>query len=608
MLIDFFGKADFNNKPVSDFLFSDLPYYKEWNHPKREFSTGFSSVTSVYKKVMDAEIYSSESLQVQIFGYCFPRSTSDYLKSKKRLTAAEVAGLYQQKGLKLTDEIKGSFTILVVDIQHRHIHLISDPLNIRQVYYHRTAQLTTFSTSLNALIHNLHSLNQKVAVNEKSLINYYLFDYILDDSTFIEGINVLPAGSILTVEDGALSINSYFDPFIALNPKQVFSEQESLELLEKVLNYNMDLYLDGADDAAVALTGGYDSRMNLAILSDQAQEYQYYSYGKKGSYDIEIPTAISKSLNLSYHPYYINGEYESGYHDFADQAVYWSDGIADITKANFVFPFSKLARETDHILTGLFGSELIKQPTSNGLFMDINTRKLLLSSNLSSDLDEIFADAYQQEYLNNELLNDWEREISQDVLNNPYFNNDLPVPLKFFYFILMQGSRKYFMKEIKIERPYIENLHPFFDLEFIQTLIKTPYAWVNNFSQGKNLLKSLQNHRFYTKLISKNNPALGSIISTHAYYPKYLNSVFTYPLLALQYKYYKKKFYRTNKKTFDHGHLYRRYYDLNQKYFNQYNNLFNQDAIESAFNEDLKNANRFTGLQKWFQLNRIQIN
>ena len=482
--------------------------------------------------------------------------------------------------------------------------MITDPLNVRQFYFYHQKEQLWVSTSLNALVHYKKSINNSVTVDYKNIIKYHLFDFIPDNSTFVKDIEVIPAGSVLTFSKHKLYIETYWNLWKELQPEKALSEAEALTGLEDILLKNMNMYLSEPEKTAVALTGGYDSRLNLALMQHN-NNLHFYSYGLEESYDIKIPKKLSQKLGLDYKSFYIDGSYKNAFNSFASQAIFLGDGISEMSRANYLYPYSDLADKFDYILTGLFGSELIKQPTSLGLFINKNTKLLLHSNNLEKDIRKLYQGLYAENYLQRDFLSEFEESIIEDTVNDPFFSGKQDLSLKYFYFILFQGARKYFMKELKVERPFVENLHPFFDLEFIQLLIKTPFAWVNNLTLEKNLIKSMQNHRFYTKLIYKHNPALAKIISTHAYSPIFLNNKLLYPVLALQYKMYKKKFSSVN--SFNYPDLYLNFYKNLKDHLQPNEIIFNNDHLEQNFNQDISAFTKLISLQLWAFFNDLNM-
>ena len=281
------------------------------------------------------------------------------------------------------------------------------------------------------------------------------------------------------------------------------------------------------------------------------------------------------------------------------------DGIAEMSRANYIHVFKKITNKFNYILTGLFGSELIKRPTSLGGYIDKNVQSLLLSDDIKKTFENIIQEAQAKAYINPEIIEKYKNEIYTDLINNPYIKNKFTGAQKFFFFITGLGIRKYFMKEVKVERAYVENLHPFLDIEFIQLLLKTPFPWLYNWESKKSLLKNLKIHMFYAKLIHDNNKKLSNIPSTHAYKPKYLLKKIFLPFLALQYAYYRPRI--KNAGIFKNEKLVWNYYTNKKSALKDFEEVFKCKHIENSFSKEQKEFSKLVSLQVWLKNNHLTI-
>lgn len=607
MLFDLFALIDFSEeiKRPSD-PFAGQEGYQALRYQEVLKETPDCSVRSLFKHLPDPLSYfEDESFAVYVYGYCFPRMDSSFFKEDKRLTAQQLADGYHQLQQYLLKQIKGSFSLLIYDKKGQQVQLFTDPFNVRPMYYQLKENRLAVSTSLSAIMQYLRESGQPVEVDETSVLEYYLFEYVLGDQTYIQSVSCMPAGGWLSFSEDGLEVRNYWDPFAELADFNIqYKEEEAVEVLEKVLKHNLDLYLSGNRPTAVALTGGYDSRTNLALLGDKAKDYLFYSYGIKGTYDLAIPQKISKSLGLNFKPIYLDQSYQDQFSKYARQAISLGDGIAEASRANYLFAFDKLGTEYDSILTGLFGSELIKHPTSVGNFIDQNMKRLLNSQEPELVLKELLEEVKETGCIQDDMLQANRSELESRVLGNRYVINKHTHPIKYFYFLLMVGVRKYFMKEIKVERPFVENLHPFLDIEFVESLLKTPFPWVYHWTGRKDLLKSLQTHRFYVSLIHKNQPKLSGILSTHGYKPRYLLNKATLPLMSVQYLYYKDKIkakgsFNSLEPIWD----YFKEYPVNGRYEGMFNNAHLRELRQS----DSKNNIKLSSLQHWLSSKQVKV-
>jgi asparagine synthetase B (glutamine-hydrolysing) len=608
MLFDLFALVDFSDgiKTAPADPFASQDGYKALKYHDEVSNTAHASIRSLYKKQADAlSFYGDDSLEIYIYGYCFPRSGSQFFKEHKRLKASEIAFGYSRLQQHLLKEIKGSFSMLIYDKKAEQLQVFTDPLNVRPMYYYQHDKRLAISTSLSAVMQYMKASNQPVKIDGASVLEYYLFEYVLGDETYIQSVRTMPPGGWLSFNSAGLELRRYWNAFEDLKDFKIrYSEAAAIEKLEDVIKHNLDLYLSGNRPTAVALTGGYDSRTNLALLGEKAKKFQFYSYGIKNTYDLEIPQKIAQDLGLKFRPIYLEQEYEKEYSANAREAILIGDGIAEANRANYLYAFKQLGKEYDSILTGLFGSELIKHPTSVGNFIDQHMKSLLNSDDPAAALREVLAKSVEAGYIKEDMLEAQRSELEKRVLNNPYVVNRHKRAVKYFYFLLMVGVRKYFMKEMKVERPYVENLHPFLDIEFVETLLQTPFPWVYHWTGEKNLVKSIQTHRFYVSLIHKNQPRLSSILSTHGYKPRYLLNKVTLPLMSLQYWYYKDKIKaRSSFNSLEPIWKYFSQHPVNGKYASWFDNK----KLQTVRNSDAKNNIKLSSLQHWFSTNGIKL-
>lgn len=414
----------------------------------------------------------------------------------------------------------------------------------------------------------------------------------------VEGVKELQAGRMLSLHQGSLTESIYSDPFVLfpLTGEQL-SEKEGGALLTETLGKNVTSFTDGPHQTALALTGGYDSRSIAALTGEDFARYQYYSYGYPESWDIKIPRMLAKKNSLAYQVIDLSGAFRHQFAKYAQKAIEMGDGIAEANRANYVYVYANHLEEKRSIISGLFGSELIKTPSSRGLFVDENILDILRADDPKAALDTLLQKTAESNQFEQNKLKEVSQALRERVLNNPFMVNDLPIAQKLFYFILMIGARKYFAKELKLERFYIRNKMPFFDIDFIQVLLKTPFPWVYNWSAEKNLLKNLKIHKVYANFVSQNK-GLMNTISTHGFEPRFLRSKFYYPLLALQFYRTKKQISRESRLAFDD--------ELRSFLTVDDPSIENTDAFFLGIqNGDFKNFIKMHSLNRWMRFMNI---
>lgn len=603
-MFDFFAEINFIPKTaeISENFFDNQPAYSKLTYTSHSLAHENSKFVWLSRYENPDCSFDNEKYIVLIYGYIFTRIKTN--QETKRLTAEDIAKLFDENKDNIGDLIKGSYSLLIFEKAKTKVHLFTDHLNIKNIYYSYSNDKLLVSSSLSSFTH--YSYKDYSSVNIKSVLEYYLFDFDLVGETFIKNVKTLAAASHLIADKDELQVSKYWDIFDQFaDTEPIYDHKEGLQKVEKLMKQNLSLYLDKPEKTAFALTGGYDSRTNLALLNGKVNDSFFYSYGIAESFDIKLSTRIAKQLGLNFKAFYMDDKYAKNFDHDADIAVALGDGFSEMNRANYVYVYKNLVANYERILTGLFGSELIKRPTSLGGYIDRNVRDLLLTENFEETFKQIIEKAKEENYIHSEIIDEYKEQIYNDLLKNRYINNQYSGARKFFFFITGIGIRKYFMKEIKTERPFVENLHPYLDIEFIELLMKTPFPWVYNWETKKSLLENLKIHKFYGELIHRNNKKLSNIISTHAYKPKYLLKRKWLPLLILQYLFYKKKISKIG--IFNNDEIIWEFYKKRKDIFDKYAGLFNQQNIENEHLKHMKDFTQLSSLQIWMSYNNLNI-
>jgi hypothetical protein len=540
---------------------------------------------------------------IYIYGDVYYRNEAG-MAPGQTVSQSKLLKLYLEKGDDFIVNLKGSFTIIILDANQSIIKLFADQLHPRTVYYYYNNTQLLISSSLSEIIKCLKNKNIQLKADCSSLLEYYLYDYTLDNSTFIEDIKETEPGQIIEFKDGRCTVTKYYDVLNKLDLSgPTMSNGEGIELLQSVLMKNVRLYDLGPEKIAIALTGGFDSRSIIACLGENYEEYQYYSYGSLESWDVKIPAQIAKKINLKYKAFIFSEEFDEKFDDYGERAVLLSDGVGKFNMANYVYVYSKFFQGISHIMTGLFGSELIKRFSGANIVMNDNMLTLLTTSTRNDELNSQINEALSSSLLSKQFIHNYSDIVKYKIKNNPLINNDLPENKKVFYNILALGTRKYFQKELKIQGPWVTNKHPFYDIDFIEALVRTPFPNVYNWELKKSLLKNLKTHTLYGAFIDQ-KPELSVFMSTHGFKPMYLRKNIYTPLIALSYVLYKKKIQSSTGLTY-HDLIYkaveRKSYEID---------IYNDSVFYQMIRRADKNSSQFLkmfSLLYWFKAHNLDI-
>lgn len=363
-MFDLIGVFDFNSPEFSKLSFESLPALKwgQVNLPVQSISSNGLKVKFVEHKLNNLSYCTIDGFHLFVVGEARLRSdaalsTTD-LKPKNcpLLSANVLTSIYQADPDGFIHQLKGNFTLVIVNERLRQITLYNSRFGISPFYYTHDGQRFLFSTSMAAIA---QSLSQALKLDLVAISELSLFNYPLGNRTYFRQVKMLrPAEKIIANGTGVCA-ESYWNVRTLYDVK-LFPPKEALEigasLFHKTVN---DLVID-TPRVCVSFTSGFDSRAILSVLEKPTTEYLGYSFGIAGSLNITIPQQIARQHGFPYQPVILNGIYESVFNEYALRAVMLSDCLSTVERANYPYVFEKLADFSPVVITGLFGSELLR--------------------------------------------------------------------------------------------------------------------------------------------------------------------------------------------------------------------------------------------------------
>lgn len=520
-MFDFFQVVDFNkNCRLSNTGFSFLRSGDYENIIGVEYIKEFENSKLCYleREKTEKNCFSKNGINIFIFGTVFSNNLLfDKLNLEPKIIYANlIFDLLKKCKDDFVNFIKGSFVIIIYDENKNEIKLISDRLNVLPVYYALKNGYLIVSSSVKMILESgLVSEN----LNKKALIQQLIFDYVLGSNTYYEDINRIENGKIYEFYKNEKIERTYWSVEELYNDNLI-PKSEALEMLSTQLHQNTNLYCSDSEKVLVSLTGGFDGRANLALLDKNVDDYLCYSYGMPGSKQVEVPKMIADRLNINYTPVLLDDDYEKAHDECTLEAINFSNGNAPIIRSNYPYAYKKLNSYSKTILTGLFGSEVMRPLHNLGIMMNDYTEKLFLSDTPEQTLKEIIVDLKNKNYLRNSIIDEKENELIEEIISE-YFNkyNNYDKVLRFFFFIIKEGVRKYFSQEIQIERVYVTTRFPFFDDDFVSIMFKTPFAGMYNGFLGKSKIKRRRGQLLYAYIFKRFKPELGKIVLDRGYKP-----------------------------------------------------------------------------------------
>jgi len=471
----------------------------------------------------DDSIFENEDSVIFIINDVFARQNAIKITSGNNhpLCARELFRLYQQFDIKFIQYIKGNFQIFISNKKNRLCLIFNSKFGVSPFYYYFVDNTLTFSTNLQAMI-NCGAI--RANLDKIGAAEYAIFGYPLGDRTIFEDIKNLSPASYLIVKDNSIEVKKYWD-LKDLIEQKLYPEKDALEDGSELFKKTIKLYAVEPDKICLSLTGGFDGRAILSVLEKKPENFLCYSFGIPGSLNVSIPEKICKENNINYLPIYLDEEYEKVFDEYAMQAIHFSDCLSTFERANYPYAFKKLSEFSPIIITGIFGSELMRtfQNVSIGYVVNKNFVELNFSQEKERMLALIISQMQDNSYYNSSIFDN--NELIEHILDECIKKYDgLSDNQRFYFFLLNEGVRKYFGGEVHMERIYATNRFPFLDDDLVEFVFKSPFSGIYTNPLKPTVKQRFHSQMFYTYVIKKYRPELLNYITDHGYPPKYLLS------------------------------------------------------------------------------------
>jgi asparagine synthase (glutamine-hydrolysing) len=240
--------------------------------------------------VYNGEIYNFKDVRAELErrGHTFKTQTDTEV----------IVHAYEEYGDECVKHFNGMFAISLWDARKCRLFLARDRVGIKPLYYWADQTKLVFASELKALI--LHP-DVPRQTNLTALDLFLTLEYVPAPYTIYEGVFKLLPGHTLTVQDGQVKINQYWDvPYQPVSQ----SEAECAEALSVLINDATRIRLISDVPLGAFLSGGIDSSTIVGYMSQNMSEpVQTFSIGfEDDTYD-EVPyaNAVAKHFGTNHH-------------------------------------------------------------------------------------------------------------------------------------------------------------------------------------------------------------------------------------------------------------------------------------------------------------------
>jgi asparagine synthase (glutamine-hydrolysing) len=215
--------------------------------------------------VFNGEVYNFRELRAELRGHEI-RGTGD---------TPVIPHLYEEHGERFVERLTGMFALALWDAPRRRLVLARDRFGKKPLLWTQLPDGTfAFASELKALL-ALPGVERKLDL--AALDAYLSLQYVPGPATALRGVNELPPGHLLVLENGNVRVERYWRP----EPLQLdLGEDEWLERVRETVREAVRKRLVADVPLGALLSGGIDSSIVVALMAQlQAEPVRTFSVG-----------------------------------------------------------------------------------------------------------------------------------------------------------------------------------------------------------------------------------------------------------------------------------------------------------------------------------------
>lgn len=172
---------------------------------------------------------------------------------------------YAHYGVACLDRLRGMFAFAIWDARDRILFAARDRAGQKPFYYRQDTDGLAFASEPKAFLAEPSFVPE---VNHDALWQYLSFQYVPSDGSAFRGLQRLPPGHFLLVEDGRVTVDRYWT--LRYEPKAVMSDADATEQMHADLAEATRIMLVSDVPVGAFLSGGLDSSLVVALMAESA--------------------------------------------------------------------------------------------------------------------------------------------------------------------------------------------------------------------------------------------------------------------------------------------------------------------------------------------------
>lgn len=301
--------------------------------------------------VFNGEIYNYKELRANL--------TAQGHQLRTEGDGETIIHLYEQYGVDLFQHLRGMYGFALWDSTRERLILAVDHIGMKPLYLHQYEGMLSFASEVKALM----GAGYNPTLNASVLDTYLTFGYMIGNETLFEGVNRLPPGHALIVENGETSLHPHWSFGATATQNNNSTQEMIINEARSLIQDSVRLHLRSDVPLGLFLSGGVDSASMLAMMAQNNAgddgRIKTFTVG----YDTKTPDnellharRIAEHFKTDHHECVIGAE--DWWRGF-EQYIYHHDEPNANSSAISLLLLSELtAQSVKVVMTGLGGDEL----------------------------------------------------------------------------------------------------------------------------------------------------------------------------------------------------------------------------------------------------------
>jgi asparagine synthase (glutamine-hydrolysing) len=218
-----------------------------------------------YVLVYNGEIYNYREIAAEL--------QSAGMRFRSRSDTEVVLRAFEAWGPRCVERFNGMFAFVVWDMRERSLFAARDRFGIKPFYYSQEGDRFVFGSEIKAILAAGHTPR----VCPEALNEYFTFQNILSDLTLFDGVRLLEPAHTLTVRNGDLRIDRYWE--LAFDPDESVSEGDWVERIRDAFSRSVSRHLVSDVPLGGYLSGGMDSASIVAVATQEIPRMMTFTGG-----------------------------------------------------------------------------------------------------------------------------------------------------------------------------------------------------------------------------------------------------------------------------------------------------------------------------------------